>query len=72
MADRPETTGPRPDYDEGFVAGWEHAMAVLEWFGMPRPQETALMKAKRGVLLPPLRVPPAPPPTPSQRTRRHD
>lgn len=59
MTEFPKTTDA-DDYNEGFVAGWEHAMAVLEWFGMARPDETALVKVKRGVPLPPKRVPDPP------------
>lgn len=38
------------EYAEGFVDGWEHACAVLEWLGQPVPTDSAALTVKRAVL----------------------
>jgi hypothetical protein len=34
-------------YNQGFVDGWDHAIAVLRHFGKDAPEDTALMRMKR-------------------------
>ncbi len=34
-------------YNEGFVDGWDYAMAVLRYVGQDVPKDTALMRMKR-------------------------